>query len=212
MSPTAAARLAGVLYLVTFVTSIPALALKTAFFDGGDVGAARAGAALEILLAIACVGTALALRPALRDVEPTLSLGFVASRVAEAGLVMLGVAALLAVTTVPSAAMVALHDAAFLLGPGLLPAVNALLLGTALWRTRLVPRVLPAIACVGAPLLLLSVGLTLAGVLDQVSPAAGLLALPIAAWELGLGLWLTARGVRRGTLTAPALVEVGGAR
>lgn len=196
---TAHARTAGILYLLTFATSIPALGLKSVYLVGdSDVAPASGAALLEVVLALACVGTAVALWPILRRSAPALALGFLASRMLEAGLVLLGVASLLALVSTADPALVALHDAAFLLGPGLLPAVNALLLGTALLRARLVPRVIPLIGLAGAPLLLASAGLALFGVLDQVSPVAGLLALPIAAWEFALGVWLTARGVADG--------------
>lgn len=193
------ARTAGILYLLTFATSIPALALKSPVLAGSTAAdaatLARAGALLEVVLAVACVGTAVALFPLLRRAVPALALGFVASRVLEAGLVLLGIAALLVVVTTGDPAAVALHDAAFLLGPGLLPAVNALLLGTALLRTRLIPRLIPVVGLIGAPLLLVSAGATLLGVFDQVSPVAALLALPIAVWEFALGVWLTVRAV-----------------
>lgn len=191
---------AGLLYLLTFATSIPALALKTPFLTGeagmADVGV-RVAIVLEIVLALACVGTAVTLYPIVRRSSEPLALGFVASRVVEAGLVLLGVVALLALLEVGSTpALVALHDQAFLVGPGLLPAVNAALLGTALLRARLVPRVIPIVGLVGAPLLLISALGTIAGVLDQVSPVAGLLALPIAVWEFAIGVWLVVRGTR----------------
>lgn len=198
------ALVAGILYLVTFATSIPALALKAPFLAGiADDAFVPLAATLEVALAIACVGTAVALFPIVRRSNEALALGFVASRTVEAGLVLLGVAALLALRSTggvtdgaAGGSLVVLHDQAFLLGPGLLPAANALLLGTALFRARLVPRVIPLVGLIGAPLLLASALATLFGVLDQVSPIAGLLALPIAVWEFSIGVWLTMRGVR----------------
>lgn len=200
MSDRRLALIAGVLYLVTFVTSIPALALKTPFLAGAaDAAGARTAVILEIVLAAACIGTAVALYPIIRRASPALALGFVASRVVEGALVMLGVVALLALVDIPRGsggnALIAVHDQAFLLGPGLVPAVNALLLATAVYRARLVPRVIPLVGLIGAPLLLASALATVMGILDQVSPLAGLLALPIALWEFSLGVWLVVRGV-----------------
>lgn len=195
MRDSTLARIAGILYLVTFVTSIPALALKTPLL-AGDPGAEGAGVVaiiLELILAGACVGTAVTLYPVLRRGAPARAIGFVASRVAEAGLVLLGVAVLAALLRGPADALAplrSLHDAAFLLGPGTIPAINALLLATALLRTQSIPRAIPILGLIGAPLLLASVVLTLAGVLDQVSPIAGLLAAPIAVWEFAVGVWL----------------------
>jgi hypothetical protein len=196
------ARLAGVLYLATFATSIPALALKApALASGTDPGALRVASILELLLAAACVGTAVVLYPLLAERAPARALAFVVSRTIEAVTVLVGVAALLALAgpSVPPgarSALVALHDGAFLLGPGILPAANALLLGTVLLETRLVPRIIPIVGIVGAPLLLLSAGASVLGLLDQVSPVAGIAAAPIALWELSLGIVLTVAGVR----------------
>lgn len=202
------ARLAGALYLVTFATSIPALVLKApalaAVTDAGGgagvAGALVAAVVLEVLLAVACVGTGVTLLLVLGPGEAARGVGFLASRLVEAGLVMVGACAMLALADPAVAAgagapvLVGLHDAAFLLGPGLLAAVNALLLAPAAVRARLVPRPLGLLGLVGAPLLLASTGASLLGLLPQVSQLAGLAALPIAAWELGLGLWLLVRG------------------
>jgi hypothetical protein len=209
------AVVAGALYLVTFATSIPALALKQPFLTAlgeSDATPAQWAAVLEIVLALSCVGTAVALYPITRRTSAALALGFFGSRVLEAGLVLVGVLALLSLVTLGGAgdaaagapeALVALHDWAFLLGPGLLPAANAVLLGSVLLRAQLVPRVIPIVGLVGAPLLAASAIAVVFGAFDQVSPVAGLLALPIAVWELSLGLWLVVRGVRVPAVAAP---------
>ncbi len=216
------ALIAGALYLLTVLTSIPALALKepalrdpaSLALPGGTTPLLLA-VLLEVVLAAACVGTAVVLYPVLRRQSEAAALGFVAARVAEGMLIMTGALAMISLTVIPrmpasvggdttsaipadaaAGALVAMHDAAFLLGPGLIPAANALLLGGLLYRSRLVPRVLPIIGFVGAPLLALSVVATLFGSIDQVSPIAGLAALPIAVWEISLGVWLIAKGFR----------------
>lgn len=196
------ALLAGILYLGTFVTSFPALALKTAFLNGGDAALAGWGAILEVGLAATCVGTAVTLYPIVRRVSEPLGLGFVASRTVEAGVILTGVLALMSLVTVRSAgttsevdqAFVALHDWAFLLGPAFMSATNALLLGTALYRGRLVPRIIPVVGLIGAPLLLLSSTGVLLGAWTQTSAIGAIAAAPIALWELSLGIWLLARG------------------
>ncbi len=67
------ARAAGVLYLITFVTSIPALTLYGGVLNDPDyiVGAgpdtpALVGGFLEVVLAFACIGTAVVLYPVLK--------------------------------------------------------------------------------------------------------------------------------------------------
>ena len=98
--------------------------------------------------------------------------------------------------------LVAFHDWIFLLGQGTIPAVNALLLGSLLYRSRLVPRALPVLGFVGAALLIASVTATLFDVWGQVSAASALLALPIAVWEFSLGIYLVVKGFRPAPLTA----------
>lgn len=212
------ALIAGVLYLVTFVTSIPALLLKAPVLNdpdfvlgaGGHGGVLWAGF-LEVLLALACIGTAVVLYPVARRQSETAALGFVGARVLEAAVILVGVFSLLAVVTLrqdlagnagadqgallaAGAALVAVHDWTFLLGPGLIPAVNALCLGYVLYRSGLVPRIIPALGLIGAPMLALSVTATLFGAWDQVSVFSTIATLPIALWELSLGIWLVAKG------------------
>ena len=79
--------------------------------------------------------------------------------------------------------------------------VNGLFLGYAMYRSRLVPRIIPIVGLVGAPLILLSAIVTMLGGWGQVSVAGSLCALPIALWEFSLGVWLTVRGFRPTTLT-----------
>ena len=52
-----------------------------------------------------------------------------------------------------------------------------------MYRSRLVPRIIPTVGLIGAPLILASATCTIFGLWDQVSSAGGALALPIAAWE-----------------------------
>ncbi|MCB0922448.1 MAG: DUF4386 domain-containing protein, partial [Actinobacteria bacterium] len=180
--------IAGALYLLTVVTSIPALALKDPVLaDPTSAGAAALqwAAALEFVLALACIGTAVALFPVVRRVDEATALGFVGSRTLEAAIIVIGVIAMLGVLVAGPAApaLVSMHDWAFLLGPGTIPAVNALLLAPLLLRAGLVPRALPLMGLVGAPLLLAASVGTLFGIIDQVSPVGFLSALLIAAWE-----------------------------
>ncbi len=204
MTPTRRLALwAGILYLGTFVTSFPALALKTPLLAGeAEPQLAAWSAVLEITLAFTCVGTAVALFPIARRVSEPLALGFVASRTVEAGMILVGALALMALIDLGPQAVGApvleeLHEAAFLLGPAFMSSINALLLGSVMLRGRLVPRIIPIIGLVGAPLLLLSSYGVVLGAWTQVSPIGAVAALPIAAWELSLGLWLVVRGVRQ---------------
>jgi hypothetical protein len=215
MTPDRRATLAaGLFYLATFAFSIPALAF---FHDvlndpdfvlgAGAVGPVRWGALFDVLTALTGMGTAIALYPVVRRHGRAGAVGFVASRTLEAATIFVGVIALLSVVTLrqdvgsdtaaattTAQALVAVKDWTFLLGPGVMAVINALCLATVLYRSRLVPRAIPAIGLVGAPILLASSTATMFGAWDQVSTPAVLLALPIAAWELSLGVWMTLKG------------------
>jgi Domain of unknown function (DUF4386) len=214
------AAVAGVLYLVTFVTSVPTLALYGPLKDdadfvlgAGDTTGVVWGALLEVALAVACVGTAVVLFPVVRRQSETAALGFLASRVVEAGLILVGVVSVLSVLALrgdvagtegadadalvaAGSALVAVHDGTFLLGQSLMPVLSALCLGSAVYRAGLVPRVIPVVGLAGAPLLLASDIAIACGVYEQGTALAGLAALPIAAWELAFGTWLVVRGFR----------------
>jgi len=211
MSPHRTTSLAaGVLYLLTFV-SIPTLALYGPVHDPnyivgpGPDTSVMFGGILEIIVALACIGTAVVLYPVEKRQNEGIALGFVGVRVLEAGTIFAGVACLLSVVTLRQAgagadalvtahALVAIYDRTFLLGQSFLPAVNALLLGSLLYQSRLVPRVLPLIGFVGAPLLVGADIAVLFGVIGKTSPPAALAAIPIALWELSLGVWLVVKG------------------
>jgi hypothetical protein len=214
------AFLAGALYLVTFLSSIPALALKGPAMDdpGFVLGAGNAtgvllGGSLDVVNALACIGTAVVLFPVVKRWSEAAALGFVATRVLEAATIFLGVISLFAVVTlrqdlagatgaeatslaVAGRSLAAVHEWTFLLGPGLMAALNALLLGSLMYRSGLVPRVIPLMGLVGAPLLIASCTATVFGLWSQVSAVALLLTLPVALWELSLGLWLLVKGFR----------------
>src|ERR671934_2292020 len=189
------AFVAGVLYLLTFV-SIPTLSLYAAvkspkyIVGPGPDTAAIFGGILEIIVALACIGTAVALYPVVKRQNEGIALGFVGSRVLEAATIFAGVACLLSVVTLRQAragagglvtaqALVALYDRMFLVGQSFMPAVNALLLGSLLYQSRLVPRVLPLLAFIGAALLVASDIGVLFNLWGQRASVAGLLALPI---------------------------------
>jgi len=209
---------AGTLYLLTFV-SIPTLGLYAGLRDpnyivgpGSGTGAIWGGV-LEMVVALAGIGTAVVLYPVVKRQNAALALGFAGVRVLEAATIVSGVAIVMSMVTLRQAgagpdalatgkALVALHNWTFLLGQGFLPAVNAVLLGTLLYQSRLVPRVLPLLAFIGAPLLTISAVATMFGFWAQVSPVSGLLTIPDAVWEFSLGVWLVVKGFTPSAVTA----------
>ncbi|GIM94165.1 DUF4386 domain-containing protein [Paractinoplanes toevensis] len=211
------ARVAGALYLLTFITSIPTLALYRPVRDHADfvLGAGSAtpvtwGIFLEIVLALCCAGTAVALFPIVRRRSETAAVGFLGSRLLEAGLILLGAVSLLTLLALRDDAagadaaslvtaghtLVGVYDGTFLVGQSLMPVVNAAFLATVLFRSGLVPRLIPVVGLIGVPLLLASDIAVLFGLYDMGSAPAALAALPIAAWELALGFYLLIRGLR----------------
>jgi hypothetical protein len=210
---------AGLLYLITFV-SIPTLALYTHVHElnyitgAGPDNPIIIGGILEIIVALAGIGTAIALYPVVKRQNQSIALGFVGSRTLEASTMFAGVACLFSMVTLRQAGvgaggaiigqtLVAMYDR-FFMGQNLMPVVNALLLGTLMYKSRLVPRFLPILGFIGAPLLLAA---TIIGLFSDGMKASGVLTLsflPIAAWELLLGLWLTFKGFNK---SAPVLMS-----
>jgi len=210
---------AGILYLITFV-SIPTLALYNPLRDhadfvlgaGSDTGVLLA-AFSEVVVAVAGIGTAVVLFPVAKRQSETAALGFVTSRVVESSLMIVGVASVLSLVTLrddvagtagaDTASLVtaghtqlAMYDSAFLLSQSLAPAFSALCLGYVMYRSGLVPRILPTLGLIGAPLLLISDIAVFFGLYDHANPIALFAALPVAVWEFSLGVYLTAKGFR----------------
>ena len=212
------ALIAGLLYLLTFV-SIPTLALYGSVHDPnyiigpGSNSPVLVGGVLEVIVALAGIGTAVVLFPVLKRQNEGVALGLVGSRVLEAAGILAGVACLLTIVSLREAGagngalvtgqtLAILYDRINLLSQSLMPAVNDLLLGYLLYKSRLVPRVLPALAFIGAPLLLVSDAAVLFGVVERVSALPAIATLPVALFEFSLGVYLTVKGFRPSPITA----------
>jgi hypothetical protein len=224
------ARAAGICYLITFV-SVPTLAVYQGIHGqadfvlgaGSDTGVLWA-ALSEVVVAIAGVGTAVVLFPVAKRQSETAALGFVTSRVLEAGGILLGVVAVLTLVSLrhdvagadraslvtTGHTLAAVYDNAFLLSQSLAPAINALCLGYVMYRSGLVPRILPTLGLIGAPLLLAADLAVFFGVLDRGAPIAAIAAAPVAVWEFSLGIYLTFKGFRPAAVAA--LPAAGSAR
>jgi hypothetical protein len=207
----------GVFYLLTFAASIPAafFFLAPVLDDPGYIVSSGAdtrviiGCLLDTVNALACVGTAVAFYPVGRRLNESLALGFVTTRMFEAAVIMVGVLSLLAVVALrqdgagtPTSeslkttghALVAVRNYTFQFGPNVSAALNALMVGTILYRFRLVPRIIPTMGLLAVlPLLAASVA-TILGLTEQGSlwfiPGGALIFL----WELSLGIYLVLRG------------------
>jgi hypothetical protein len=214
------ARVAGVLFLITFITSIPALYLFQPVLDdpAGYIAGAGAdnriflGAFLELLLIIANIGTAVVLFPILKRQSEIFSLGYVTARVVECVFIAVGIVSVLAVVTLRQDApgegalaqsLAAIKDWTFLLGPGFVVGVgNGLLLGYLMYRSGLVPRRMAVLGLVGGPLICASGIAVLFDVLQFGGTGQGIATIPEFLWELSLGIYLTVKGFRPSPILA----------
>jgi hypothetical protein len=220
------ALIVGVLFILTFVTSIGALLLYDpvlnhhAYITGAGADTrVLLGAFLELILIIANIGTAVVLFPILKQQNESLALGFVAARVVESAFIAVGILSVLAVVTLrqdlagagsdPATldtvgrSLVAIKDWTFLLGPGFVVGIgNGLILGYLMYRSGLVPRRMAMLGLIGGPLILAS-GTTV--LFDAIEPGGAVQAIatvPEFAWELSLGIYLTVKGFKASPSTS----------
>jgi Domain of unknown function (DUF4386) len=215
----------GILYLITFIGSIPAAILVGPVLDnpnyitsaGADQQVAF-GLVLELVNALACFGCAVALFSVVKRVHEGLAIGYVTTRMFEAAVITTGVVSLLAVISLrqqgaaagdaesllpAGRALAEMRYWAMVIGPNM-AAFNALMLGTALYRARLVPRAIPALGIIGAPILIAFVIGTILGVTGPGTIFQGIAVAPFFIWELVLGLWLTFKGFNE---SSPLAIE-----
>ena len=217
----------GVFFVVAAVAAIAAKVLWQPVLRAPDyvLGAGAdtrvlLGGLLEFVTAAAVAGTAVALYPVIQRQNHGVAVGYLAGRLLEAATILVGLASVLAVVTLrqdhsdaPATddgalvavqeSLIALHDAMFLLGPGLIIGINSLLLAYLMYRSGLVPRWIAVVGLVGGPLVFLSSTAVLFGLYEQVSAFAGLGAFPVFAWEMSLAGYLIVKGFRPSSLAAP---------
>jgi hypothetical protein len=216
--PQQIARVFGVLYLITFITSIPALFVFFApvlddpryiLGPGADTSVAW-GAFLEMILIIAQIGTAVVVFPLLRRQNEILALGYVTARVMESVFTAVGIVSLLTIVTLRQEAtagadaaslltagesLVALKNWTFLLGPGFMVGVgNGLILGYLMYTSRLVPRGMAVVGLIGGPLIIVTGVGVIFGVIEAGGAVQAIATIPEALWELSLGIWPIVRG------------------
>jgi hypothetical protein len=218
--PQKLARIAGWFFVITFLTSIPAVllydpVLHQANYILGTGANTRVylGALLEIGLIIANIGTAVALFPIIKRHSESISLGYVASRTVESTIIAIGIVSLLSVVTlrkhfagtgvdatsltIVGRSLVAIHDRTFLLGPAFCAAFgNGILLGSLMYRSELVPRRMALLGVIGGPLAFVSATAVLFGAYGQSSGTSFVLTLPEILWEASLGIYLIVKGFR----------------
>src|ERR671916_1661525 len=188
MNPQTIARVTGVLFLITYITSIPAffffyapvLGDPSYIVGSGADTSVRLGAFLEVFLIISGIGTAVVVWPVLKRVNEILALGFVTARIVESAFIAVGILSLLTVVALRQGAaagadasslvtvgesLVALHEWTRQLGPGFVVGIgNGLILGYLMYRSRLVPRGMAVLGLIGGPpIIVTGVGALLGG-------------------------------------------------
>src|SRR5215217_2789630 len=219
MNPQQIARVTGILFLITFATSIPPFVYhyvpvvddpRYIVGGGGADNRVLTGAFLELLLIIANIGTAVVLFPILKRVNEILALGYITARVVECVFIAVGILSVLTLVTLrqeaaagtdagslvtASKSLVALHNWTFLLGPGFFVGVgNGLILGYLMYTSALVPRAMAMLGLIGGPLIIASGIAILFGVIEAGSLWQGIATIPEFFWELSLGIWLIVKG------------------
>jgi hypothetical protein len=221
------AIVAGVFFLITEVTAIAGVLLYGSVLGTPDFivsttadnTGVRAGAFLEVLLAIAVAGTAVTLYPIVKRQNEGMALGHVAGRLIEATIIAVGAISLLAVMTMrdhvagttgaESAAavtvgqsLVAIHHWTFVFGPKLALGVNTVLLAYLMYRSRLVPRAIAVLGLVGGSLIFASGTAVLFGLYEDLSIPGVAAAAPVLAWELSVATWMIVKGFKPSPITA----------
>jgi hypothetical protein len=211
------ARIFGILFLITFITSIPALILFQPVLDdptgyvanGGSDNRIFFGALLELLLIIANIGTAVVIYPIVKRQNHILALGYVTARIVECTFILVGILAVLSIVTLSQQdaggdegaiayTLAALKDWTFILGPGFIVGWgNGLILGYLMYASGLVPRKMTWLGLVGGPLIIISGIAVMFGGGHPHEWYQGIATIPEALWELALGIYATVWGFRR---------------
>lgn len=218
----------GLLYLITFITSIPALWLFQPVLDdpagyivgAGDDNRIYFGALLELILIIANIGTAIVLIPLLKRSHEIFTFSYVAARIMECVFILVGIIAVLAIVTLRSDAgadaaalgglaesLAAIKDWTFKLGPGFVVGIgNGFILGFLMYKSGLMPRRLALLGLIGGPLqTLVGIGV-LFDLFEAGGPVQAIVTIPEIIWELSLGIYPLVWGFR---LSSPILSEEG---
>jgi hypothetical protein len=217
-SVNSAARWTGILYIITFLASIPALLLFGPVLNDADYIVSAGsdnriflGAFLELLVIVANIGTALAPYAIFKRYSERMAISYVAARIMESVFIGVGILAVLSVVTLrqdfvgatgaDSAALVAIgkalvavKDWTFLFGPGFCGIGNGIMLGYMMYRSRLMPRRLTYVGLVGGPLMVAAGIAVLFGLFDQGGAVQFIMTIPEIIWEASIGLWLTIKG------------------
>lgn len=220
-----AAKLVGVLFILAAVSAVAGVILYDPILNGSDYlinGSEHAnqviwGALMELILVVSAVGTATTMFPILRRYNETIALWHVCFRFLEAIIITIGVISVLSLLTLSrefvaagaqdaaafhasGTVLKAIHEWTFMLGPNFMLGINTLMYSYIFYKTKLVPRFIAILGMTGATLVFVCALLVMFDVIEQVSVWGGLLALPVAANEMILAVWLIMKGFNSSAL------------
>ncbi|MGK7377186.1 DUF4386 domain-containing protein [Planococcus sp. 1R117A] len=224
-----AAKITGVLFLLAAISAVVGVLLYNPILSNPDYlveGSRYAnqlalGALMELILVISAVGTATTMFPFLRKYNETIALWHVCFRFLEAVVITVGLISVLALLTLSQAflaadspdtasfqaagtSLIAIHDWTFMLGPLFFLGVNTIMYSYIFYQTRLVPRFISVLGIIGAICVFVCALLVMFDVIEQVSLWGGILAVPVAATEMILAVWLIVKGFNEPALASMA--------
>lgn len=216
----------GIFFILAAVSSIIGLILYDPIINGPDYlikGSEHAnqvvlGALMELILVVSAVGTATTMFPFLRKYNETIALWHVCFRFLEAIVITVGVISVLSLLTLsrefvaagaPDTAsfhtsgslLIAIKDWTFMIGPLFLLGINTMMYSYIFYKSKLVHRFIPILGMTSSILVFIYALLVMFGVVEQLS-VWGLLALPIAANEMILAVWLIFKGFNESAITS----------
>jgi hypothetical protein len=209
----------GILFILAAVTSIVGLILYSPMLNDPNFlmngyafkNQVTLGALFELMLVVTAIGTSIALFPVLRKHNESMALGYVCFRFMEAVLIMIGIVSVLSLMTLSQqfvdttplnlaayqasgTLLIAAHDWTFMLGPNFMLGINTFMCSYLLYTSKLVPRFISYMGLSGATLIFLAALLEMFGVVGQTSLWGGILAVPVAAYEMSFAIWLIVKG------------------
>ena len=221
------ANIVGILLILATVTAVAGVLLYDPILNGPDYminGTEHAnqvvlGALMELILVVSAVGTATAMFPILRKYNETIALWHICFRFLEAMIITVGVISVLSLLTLsrefvaagaPDIAsfqtsgivLNAIHDWTFLLGPNFMLGINTLMYSFIFYKIKVVPRFISILGMIGATLIFTCALFVMFGVFTQLSVWGAILAIPVAAFEMILAVWLIVKGFNRSALAS----------
>jgi hypothetical protein len=219
----------GIMFIFATVSAILAGLLYRPILTGPDYlinGAAHTnqvilGVLMELILVCTAIGTAVGLFPILRPYGERVALGHLFFRFLEAIAITIGIVAILSLLTLsknfvaaaaPEASayhvagilLLAVYKWTATLGPLFFLGINTLMYSYLLYKSKLVPRPLAVLGITGATLVFGYAFLVMFGVAVQGASPLIVLALPIAAYEMILAVWLIVKGFNSSAITSQA--------